>query len=108
MRPGAPWPTERHERLVALWAAELPARAIGKELNMTRNAVIGRAWRSNLPSRAAQGVIIAPAALEFPPSGACLWLDDERRFCAEPVAGEGEAWCAAHRARVYVRGSAER
>jgi hypothetical protein len=108
VRPGVPWPAERHERLVALWAEDLPARAIGEELNVTRNAVIGRAWRTGLTSRVSKLEDVSPARLEFPSPGACLWLDDERRFCADPVADEGSAWCAAHRARVYVRGSAER
>lgn len=46
------WTIEKIERLKELWPLdEYPAVAIGKEIGMPRRAVIGKAWRLNLPAK---------------------------------------------------------
>lgn len=52
------WTKERVERLKELWSQGLSASAIAVELGeVTRNAVIGKARRLELPNRAAVRVI---------------------------------------------------
>lgn len=46
------WPDERTERLKKLWADGLTASQIAAELGgISRNSVIGKVWRLNLPGR---------------------------------------------------------
>lgn len=45
------WTEAKVARLTELWAAELPASAIGNDLGVSRNAVIGKVSRLNLPPR---------------------------------------------------------
>jgi GcrA cell cycle regulator len=49
--PGKEWPAERIERLRAYWAAGLPVRAIGRLLDVSCNAVTGKARRLHLAPR---------------------------------------------------------
>ena len=45
------WPDEREERLRELWDEGLSSAAIGRELGVSKNAVVGKAHRMNLPDR---------------------------------------------------------
>jgi GcrA cell cycle regulator len=45
------WPPERVETLKQLWAEGLSASAIAKQIGGTRNAIIGKVHRLNLPRR---------------------------------------------------------
>ncbi len=45
------WPAERTERLKQLWRAGLSASQIGKQLGISREAVIGKVHRLKLPGR---------------------------------------------------------
>lgn len=46
-----PWNQDRINRLTELWNQGLSASQIGDELKISRNAVIGKAFRLKLPSR---------------------------------------------------------
>lgn len=45
------WTNEIIEKLRALWAEGLSTAEIGRRLNVSKNAVVGKAHRLNLPSR---------------------------------------------------------
>lgn len=45
------WTPERVERLKELWNAGLSGAAIGRQLGMSKNAVVGKAGRLNLATR---------------------------------------------------------
>ncbi|MDF2096861.1 GcrA family cell cycle regulator [Aquibaculum arenosum] len=45
------WTPERIEELTQLWNAGHSASAIGKKLGVSKNAVVGKAHRLNLPAR---------------------------------------------------------
>ena len=45
------WPTQIIDRLKGLWAEGLSTTEIGRRLGMTKNAVIGKAHRLQLPAR---------------------------------------------------------
>jgi hypothetical protein len=92
------WNQARTDKLLRLWGHS-SAAGIAKALGTTKNAVIGKIDRLGL-SLPRPATSRRPTPLTFPPSGRCLWLDDDRRFCAEPA--EQGSWCPAHRARVYL------
>ncbi|WP_099867240.1 GcrA family cell cycle regulator [Pararhizobium haloflavum] len=57
------WTDERVEKLTKLWADGLSASQIAAQLGgVTRNAVIGKVHRLNLPGRAKSGGTAAPRA----------------------------------------------
>ena len=45
------WTDEAIERLRALWAEGLSTAEIGRRMNISKNAVVGKAHRLNLPAR---------------------------------------------------------
>ena len=45
------WNEDNTARLRELWGEGLPAAEIGRRLGITKNAVIGKAWRLDLPPR---------------------------------------------------------
>ena len=47
----SPWTDERVERLTELWNDGRTASQIGRALDVSRNAVIGKAHRLELPGR---------------------------------------------------------
>lgn len=126
------WTDERIQELKRLWDAGYSASAIGKQIGMSKNAVIGKAHRLGLrarPSPIKRGAIkpiLAPQVrLETPkpaepkrapmPSkprprhhGAlCLWPigdpgDSDFRFCELPTV-PGKPYCAEHCAKAYIQ-----
>ncbi|MCX8003342.1 MAG: GcrA family cell cycle regulator [Burkholderiaceae bacterium] len=85
------WPA-RDAELVALWAAGLSAAEIAGRLGVSRNAVIGRAYRLALPPRpapirrAAAAAAPAPRCLPMPRRDAAARPEVRPRASAGPVA----------------------
>jgi GcrA cell cycle regulator len=91
--------------LADLWVnhPEISAKAIGKRLGCSKNAVISKANRMKLPPRvvAEPQEVKPPGILDIPASG-CHWpighpRDADFHFCGKP-ADEGKSYCAGHRA----------
>ena len=126
------WTDERIQELTKLWDAGYSASAIGKQIGMSKNAVIGKAHRLGLrarPSPIKRGAIkpvLAPQVrLETPKpaepkpapmptkprerqhGATCLWPigdpgDSNFHFCEEPAA-PGKPYCTAHCAKAYIQ-----
>ncbi|TCS61678.1 GcrA family cell cycle regulator [Varunaivibrio sulfuroxidans] len=123
------WTTERTNTLIALWNEGLPTSEIGRRLEVTKNAVVGKVHRLGLkkrasPIRAASAPSTpkterrkeAPTATEAKivrldalTSNMCSWPEGEPgtsdfHFCGSPAVTD-KPYCAAHCARAYVRTS---
>ncbi|MFZ3234038.1 MAG: GcrA family cell cycle regulator [Stellaceae bacterium] len=101
------WTTERVERLTQLFEEGLPTAEIGRRLGLTKNAVIGRLYRSAMTRREPPPKI-EPRRNVFEFAGpSCLWPhghpnDPNFHFCgARPMAGK--PYCEAHAALAYIR-----
>ena len=108
------WTSERVETLRRLWLQGQTASQIAAQLGeTTRNAVIGKAHRLGLSTKAAPPrvelppppVTIAPAAV--PSNRGCLWpVGDPKQpdfhFCGQP-SETGRPYCADHCAVAYHR-----
>ena len=124
------WTEERIEDLRRLWDAGYSASAIGKQIGMSKNAVIGKAHRLGLRARpspirrnAPKQILTPRIRLEEPRTepapppppvrprriargATCLWpigdpSDKDFHFCGEPVA-EGKPYCTDHCAKAYI------
>ena len=125
------WTEERVAELIRLWQAGHSASAIGKMLGVSKNAVVGKAHRMQLPSRPSpikQGTI--PRRISKPAQPAtktivtrpappprrvvrhdkhgrsCMWPNGDPgepdfHFCGA-VALEGKPYCEEHCARAYI------
>ena len=97
------WSDDKIAELRRLWEEGLPTAEIGRRLGITRNAVIGKAWRLELPPRRVSDLAeIMPAATDR-----CHWPFGKLgtanfRFCRQPVL-TGKPYCAAHCRIAYVR-----
>lgn len=80
------WSDDKIAKLRRLWEEGLPTAEIGRRLGITKNAVIGKAWRLDLPPAPRFG---RPGTANF-------------RFCRQPVL-TGKPYCAAHCRISYVR-----
>ncbi|HLJ63603.1 MAG TPA: GcrA family cell cycle regulator [Stellaceae bacterium] len=101
------WSPELIERLGALWRAGLSTAEIGRQLGVTKNAVVGKAHRLLLKPR--------PSPLKRPPAPkvvpiaapSCAWPlghpgEKGFHFCGDrPL--PGKPYCGAHAALAYVR-----
>jgi GcrA cell cycle regulator len=101
------WTPELIEQLAALWHQGLSTADIGRRINISKNAVVGKAHRLGLTAR--------PSPLKRPPAPkgmaalgpSCSWPlghpgEKGFRFCgAAPLAGK--PYCAEHAALAYVR-----
>ena len=104
------WTEEITETLRALWDEHLPASEIGRRLGLSKNAVLGKAWRLALPPRRVPNTPPpAPEIAELVPPGPghCRWPLGELgtadfRFCNE-LAAAGRPYCEAHCRSAYVR-----
>ena len=123
----ADWTQERIDLLTKLWAEGLSAADIGKQLDITKNSVVGKVHRLGLPKR--QSPIkrvenddqpVAPkkkAKAEAPKlitlatlkGGMCAWPQGEPgtpefQFCGKQSV-PGKPYCLDHCARAYVKSS---
>jgi GcrA cell cycle regulator len=109
----ADWTPERIAALIALWNESLPTSEIGRQLGITKNAVIGKVHRLGLPQRrpslkdeVEEGDVVRLDSLT---SGMCSWPvgnpgDRNFHFCGE-AAAPGKPYCAKHCAVAYIRSS---
>jgi GcrA cell cycle regulator len=106
------WPAERSARLIDMWTRGLSSSEIARELGVTKNAVVGRVRRLNLPWRrqpkkhnirvSQRGVLNLDS---WPAKDGCLFpighLDQpDFHFCGQPQTNG--LYCAAHAAICYV------
>jgi GcrA cell cycle regulator len=104
------WTEDKTARLSELWDEGIPAAEIGRRLGVTKNAVIGKAWRLDLPPRrVSEGPSPVPSLAEIMPAATdrCHWPFGKPgtanfRFCRQPVL-TGKPYCAAHCRIAYVR-----
>ncbi len=105
------WTPERVEMLTRLWATGLPTAQIGKELGITKNAVVGKAHRLGLPERQSP-IGVAPkktAKVVEMTAHCCRWPEGHPgepgfHFCGKPIMA-GKPYCPEHVARAYHRPS---
>jgi GcrA cell cycle regulator len=104
------WTEDKTARLSELWDEGIPAAEIGRRLGITKNAVIGKAWRLDLPPRrVSEGPSPVPSLVEIMPRATdlCHWPFGKPgtanfRFCCQPVR-TGKPYCTAHCRIAYVR-----
>ena len=109
MPPNHEWTTDRVEQLTKLWATGLSASEIGRQLGITKNAVVGKVRRLNLAMRRAPSIPKRQpniVTLDRLTSTQCLWPEGEPgessfRFCGK-VAVMGKPYCENHCAIAYV------
>jgi GcrA cell cycle regulator len=101
----SPWTPHLDARLRAEWAAGTSASEIGRQLGVSKNAVIGRAHRLYLPSRPSP---IRRKGEPSPPrptvARECQYITSKSkpwRFCGAPCV-TGQSWCAEHARRVHL------
>lgn len=116
------WNEARVGELVQLWQAGLSTAEIGRRLGISKNAVVGKAHRLDLPARPSpirnpaprasappRRAAQAPAEPRFSPLHAgppCQWPhghpgQEEFHFCGQPSL-PGKPYCPEHAARAYV------
>lgn len=101
------WTPELIQQLTALWNAGDSTAQIGRKLNISKNAVVGKAHRLQLTPR--------PSPLKRPPTRrvvgvaapSCSWPhghpgEQGFRFCGKKPM-PGKPYCAEHAALAYVR-----
>jgi GcrA cell cycle regulator len=111
----SPWTVERDDELRTHWELGLSAGAIGRLMGMTKNQVIGRANRINLPPRQSPikprdpHAFPEPAAKIVPlpePVRGCQYIAGEPKgirtvFCGSPKK-LGSPYCASHHSVCFV------
>jgi GcrA cell cycle regulator len=105
-KPASSWNDENIERLRTFWSEGLTASEIGRRLGVTKNTVIGKVWRLELPPRRETPIPRRPE-IAFPAADHCFWPighpgTADFRFCSQPV-WAGKPYCEAHYRRAYVR-----
>ena len=124
------WTDERIDRLKMLWASGLSASEIARDLGgVTRNAVLGKAHRMNLATRADPSMprrITLPTPKAPKPkseprprepevafargSWGCLWIEADENLGAAPKCGKprihkngkDSSYCAKHHALCFI------
>ena len=104
------WTPERTTALITLWTEGICASEIGRRLSVTKNAVIGKAFRLQLlrrrPTSPGQSDDQSVIRLERLGAGMCSWPlgttdKDGFHFCgAEAVAGK--PYCPTHCSEAYL------
>lgn len=110
------WTDERITRLKKLWSEGLTTAAIGKQLRVSKNAVVGKVHRLDLKGRSspikgqlkteAKKKPAATSTLADMSSRSCRWPSGDPqhadfRFCGN-MAKEGKPYCAEHCGIAYV------
>jgi len=115
-----PWTSEKEQVLIAAWKdPELSIVAFAKKIGLTKSAVLGKAHRLKLPTRASIKAG-APKKLREPPTkkttppnprlvpsrSTCAWPTGDPtspnfRYCGEPIQ-IGSPYCTEHHRRAYV------
>jgi len=110
------WTDERINRLKKLWSEGLTTAAIGKQLRVSKNAVVGKVHRLELKGRSSpiKRHKKADVKKKLPPiftladmsSRSCRWPSGDPqqadfRFCGH-TAIEGKPYCAEHCGIAYV------
>jgi GcrA cell cycle regulator len=112
------WSGERIAELKQLWSEGHSAAEIGRRLEVSKNAVIGKAHRLGLPSRPSPikrerltAKRAAKPAMSIPPKQktkgpSCCWPngdpgDVDFYFCGKPAV-VGKPYCAEHYDRAYI------
>ncbi len=114
------WIPSRVSALIALWDEGIPASEIGRRLNVTKNAIVGKVHRLGLPKRQSpilkkpeefpgKTAVIGMKNLRF---GMCSWPEgdpstDNFSFCGHPAVPE-KPYCAEHCAKAYITTSKNR
>jgi len=115
------WTDERVEELKRLWGEGLTTGEIGKALEVSKNAVVGKAHRLGLKGRPSPIKRAKPQRAKAEPkirsvielsAHTCRWpIGDPREpgfhFCGKP-AMSGKPYCAEHAAVAYVSSSSSR
>jgi GcrA cell cycle regulator len=104
------WNDDKTAGLRELWDEGLPTAEIGRRLGITKNAVIGKAWRLGLPPRrVSDSPNPVPSFAEIMPRATdrCHWPFGKPgtaalRFCSRPVLA-GKPYCEIHCRIAYVR-----
>jgi GcrA cell cycle regulator len=100
------WTEERIEQLTRLWEEGITTAEIGRQIGVTKNAVIGKVHRLGLVPR----VITqkpAPKRIWFEFNGpVCMWPyghpgDDDFHFCGDRPE-PGRPYCPSHCAVAYI------
>ena len=108
------WTADRIAELERLWATGATTAEIGRRLEISKNAVVGKAHRLGLPGRPSpirrEALPPPPAVVDLrgPP---CQWPfgdpgGEDFHFCGAPVVAD-RPYCREHCARAYVRGERE-
>jgi GcrA cell cycle regulator len=104
------WNDDKIASLRELWDEGLPTAEIGRRLGITKNAVISKAWRLELPPRrVSDSPNPVPSLAEIIPltRDRCHWPFGKPgtasfRFCSQPVRA-GKPYCETHCRIAYVR-----
>lgn len=119
------WTDERIELLKSLWAEGLPAGEIGRRLEVTKNAVVGKVHRLGLPKRPSpiKNAVSSSTTPRAKPKkkvkadepirladlgpGMCSWPigdpgNPDFHFCGAKSI-PGKPYCLAHCEKAYVR-----
>jgi GcrA cell cycle regulator len=92
------WTPELVEQLSALWEQGVSAAVIGRKMGISKDAVIGKVHRLNLPRHELSRTLSPEAA----PMKGCrfpMWPDDAAptlEFCGKPVPVAGAPYCHDH------------
>jgi len=111
------WTPERIEILTKLWNEGIATSEIGRRLDVTKNAVVGKVHRLGLPKRQSP-IQRKPAKKKKAPEPEVITMDKLRPgMCAWPIgdpgmpgfhfcggkAVEGKPYCREHCEQAYVR-----
>ncbi len=113
------WTGNRIEALKRLWREGLSTAQIGREIGVSKNAVVGKVHRLKLPSRPSPIKSAGTAGngrelkvRRFPGRAACEWPigdpgEPDFRFCGKKALNAGP-YCAEHESRAHVAQLARR
>ena len=98
------WTPALVEQLRSLWQTGASTAEIGRRLGISKNAVVGKAHRLGLDSRAAPVAARAPVVVALS-RHACQWPvghpgETGFHFCGSPSA-QGKPYCNEHASKAY-------